>query len=400
MIINKPYLFIEINDENFIFLIAMYNENLEFEILDSIVTKAEGIKNGKVTDVEASSKILKKNLDIIEDKIKFIFKNVIVINSQENFECINVSGFKKLNGSQVSNEDIFYLLNNLKKIILENNNQKTLIHLFNSNFILDKTVLSNLPIGLFGEFYNHHLTFFLLPKSEVKNIKLILNNCGLNIERIILKSFAEGVEIIKKKKTQDILITININKVKSNISIFDKLSFIYSENFNFGTDMILKDISKLCSLDIDTVKKIFADNRFDNYHEKNADEHLNKKYFKDSTFRKISVEHLKNIITARANELIEIIYKKNINLKHLNKSKQNIYVTFQDATIYESIKNTIRDIFDKNNKTVIMKVTQGEQLKSCLASVELIAKGWEKEAIPIIQSKKSTISRIFSFLFK
>ena len=220
MIINKPYLFIEINDENFIFLIAMYNENLEFEILDSIVTKAEGIKNGKVTDVEASSKILKKNLDIIEDKIKFIFKNVIVINSQENFECINVSGFKKLNGSQVSNEDIFYLLNNLKKVILENNNQKTLIHLFNSNFILDKTVLSNLPIGLFGEFYNHHLTFFLLPKSEVKNIKLILNNCGLNIERIILKSFAEGVEIIKKKKKQDILIKININKVKSNISIF------------------------------------------------------------------------------------------------------------------------------------------------------------------------------------
>ena len=59
MEINKPYLFIEINDENFIFLIARYNENLEFEILDSIVTKAEGIKNGKVTDVEVSSKILK-----------------------------------------------------------------------------------------------------------------------------------------------------------------------------------------------------------------------------------------------------------------------------------------------------------------------------------------------------
>lgn len=400
MIINKPYLFIEINDENFIFLVVKYNENLEFEILFSTVIKAEGIKNGKIVDVEMSSKILKKNLDIIENKIKFIFKNVIVINSQENFECINVSGFKKLNGSQVSNEDILYIINNLKKAILENSNQKTLIHLFNSNFILDKTILRNLPIGLFGEFYNHHLTFFLLPKNEVKNTKLVLNNCGLNIERIILKSFAEGVKLIKKKDAQDTIIMININKMKSNISIFDKLSFIYSENFNFGTDMILKDISKLSSLDIDTVKKIFLDNNFDNFHKKNADEYLNEKYFKDSIFRKISMEHLKNIILARANELIEILYKKNINLKHLNINKQNIYVTFQDTTIYESIKNSIKDIFDKTDDVILGKLTQDEQLKPCLASVELISKGWEKEAIPIIQAKKSIISRIFLFLFK
>ena len=60
MIINKPYLFIEINDENFIFLVVKYNENLEFEILFSTVIKAEGIKNGKIVDVEMSSKILKK----------------------------------------------------------------------------------------------------------------------------------------------------------------------------------------------------------------------------------------------------------------------------------------------------------------------------------------------------
>ena len=193
---------------------------------------------------------------------------------------------------------------------------------------------------------------------------------------------------------------ININKMKSNISIFDKLSFIYSENFNFGTDMILKDISKLSSLDIDTVKKIFLDNNFDNFHKKNADEYLNEKYFKDSIFRKISMEHLKNIILARANELIEILYKKNINLKHLNINKQNIYVTFQDTTIYESIKNSIKDIFDKTDDVILGKLTQDEQLKPCLASVELISKGWEKEAIPIIQAKKSIISRIFLFLFK
>ena len=32
-------------------------------------------------------------------------------------------------------------------------------------------------------------------------------------------------------------------------------------------------------------------------------------------------------------------------------------------------------------------------------AAELIAKGWEKEAIPVIQSKKSLISSFFSRLF-
>ena len=45
-------------------------------------------------------------------------------------------------------------------------------------------------------------------------------------------------------------------------------------------------------------------------------------------------------------------------------------------------------------------MTQDEHLNACLMSAELIGKGWEKEAIPTIQTKKSIISRIFSIFFK
>ena len=35
MEIDKPYLFIEINEKNFIFFIAQYNQDLDFKILES-----------------------------------------------------------------------------------------------------------------------------------------------------------------------------------------------------------------------------------------------------------------------------------------------------------------------------------------------------------------------------
>ena len=41
-----------------------------------------------------------------------------------------------------------------------NSKNKKILHIFNSKFILDKNQIENLPIGLFGNFYSHELTFF------------------------------------------------------------------------------------------------------------------------------------------------------------------------------------------------------------------------------------------------
>ena len=162
MEIEKPHLFLEINEKNFIFLVVKYDEDFNFKVIYSHSIKSEGILDGKITNIESSSKIIKDCLNLVEKKVGFIFTNVTVINDQDNFSCINISGFKKLGGSQILDEDISYLLNNIKKLILDNHSDKSLIHLFNSNFFLDHNVAKDPPIGLHGEFYNQHLTFFFI----------------------------------------------------------------------------------------------------------------------------------------------------------------------------------------------------------------------------------------------
>ena len=39
----------------------------------------------------------------------------------------------------------------------ENEKNKKILNIFNSEYILDKKKLDNLPIGLFGDFYAHEL---------------------------------------------------------------------------------------------------------------------------------------------------------------------------------------------------------------------------------------------------
>ena len=42
------------------------------------------------------------------------------------------------------------------------------MHIFNSKFYLDDKKIENLPLGLFGEFYSHELSFILTSTDDYK----------------------------------------------------------------------------------------------------------------------------------------------------------------------------------------------------------------------------------------
>ena len=96
------------------------------------------LKNEKITDFDLVFNLIKKNLFTIEQKLKFVFKDVILLIN--NFECsiINFTGFQKLNGSQLVKENVTYIINTLKTKINEFENHKTILHIFNSKSLLDK----------------------------------------------------------------------------------------------------------------------------------------------------------------------------------------------------------------------------------------------------------------------
>ena len=56
-------------------------------------------------------------------------------------------------------------------------------------------------------------------------------------------------------------------------------------------------------------------------------------------------------------------------------------------------------MLQQNNKIDFIDKIKEQPEISCLSAAELIGKGWEREAIPIIQTKKSLITRIFKSLF-
>ena len=398
MEIDRPTLFIEINDTNYIFVVGIHDVNQNLKIIEKIITPSDGIDKNKFTSIDQASEAIKKNIEIIEKKLNYIFKDATIVIDNFDYSCINISGFKKLNGSQVLKENISYILNSLKLAVTENEKQKTILHIFNSKSVLDGINVENLPIGLFGDFYSHELTFFLIGNNDLKNIKKIFNKNNLNIKKVILKHFGEGAHLINQNKDTETFFKIKISEDTSYINFFDSASFRYSEYFNFGTNIIFRDIEKICSLDNVIIRR-FLSNSFLNKKSFNEDEILEENYFTKGNFRKIRKKLILDIADARISEVTNIIFNKNINIASLKRDKVKIYLTIEDQQIFENFIENFKSYLSKNSNFEIYLINDFEIEESIINVANLSIYGWKKEAIPTTKAKNSLITRIFKSLF-
>ena len=387
--------FLEIDEYEFYYTIVEYDSNGNFEIVLRHSSLNPGIVKGKIQDFDLVSKNIKENIYSIEKKLNFTFKDVILILSK--FECsvINFSGYKKLNGSQLTKENITYIINSLKSQVDKTEKNKKILHIFNSDHILDKKNIENIPIGLFGDFYSHELSFFLINNNDYKNLKNLINSCNLNIKKAISKNFLENIYFIKEYDINSFF-NISINENNSNIVFFKNSSLKFFQSFNFGTDIIVNDISKVLAIEKDKIKKLLLKTDFKNI--KSGKDLIEKEYF-DQNFRKIKKKMVLDIAQARIQEICEVIFTKNINIDNFLKEQKLIILQINDETNFQFFKESFEGFFS-NHEQFELKIANKFENKFFFKNAgELVQFGWKKEAIPIIQERKSIIARIFDFLF-
>ena len=160
----------------------------------------------------------------------------------------------------------------------------------------------------------------------------------------------------------------------------------------------MQDVSKLCSLKIEEVNVLLTDCNLEEKTLDGNENYIDKKYFTISPYRKVKLKLVLDVITARLEEFIEIFAQKNSNLTFLKKEIDTFLIKIGEKDFSKNIKYLLMNINKKFNFKFIDDLDD-HFLIGINGAAELISKGWEKEAIPIIQQKKSFISGFFSRLF-
>ena len=279
----------------------------------------------------------------------------------------------------------------------ENLQDKSIIHIFNSKSTLDGTTVENLPIGLFGDFYNHALTFLVINNNDLKNVKQIFNKNNLRIKKIFIKDFVEGIQLISNYQNSETFFNIKIGEENSHLSFFDNSAFRFNENFNFGSNIILKDITKVCSINNEILRKILEDKIFFK-NDFSDDEIIDKKYFPNSTQRKIRKKLVLDIVKARVEEIVNIVFKNNINLKFLKPKKGKVFITLKDKDISKNFIDIFKFYFS-NNENLEFHLIDGFDLDSTTtAAMNLSSYGWKKKQFHYSKQKFYNYKDIYYFL--
>ena len=160
---------------------------------------------------------------------------------------------------------------------------------------------------------------------------------------------------------------------------------------------IINDISKLCSLNENDVRSIIKKIDFKNT--TNNKNYIDQNLFKESKFKKLSIQHIKEIINARVVEILDLLFNKNKNLKYANKKVLRIDIFFEDKEILDFLGSTFYENLKVDNLETEIKLIQLDDFFVLAGAAELIYKGWDKEAIPLNVRKKSIISRFFERFF-
>ena len=388
----------EITEDKIQYIFCKRDDNSAYKILKKKISENNGIRKGKILDFESASKKISNDVRDLEKELNKIFKNIsIIINEPETF-CTNLSGFKKLNGSKVERKDLEYILNEAKSYILKNQEKNSIIHILNSNFTLDKIKANKIPLGLHGDHLSLHITFISLPTNNLKNIKALFNSCDLKIYRVISKPLVCGLDLLTKNKDTKNFVQINFNKESSSISLFENSSLVFLKIFPFGTNSIYKDVIQLCSINEKEIRNIIKKINLNNK-KKVENQFIEKNFFIESDFKKLSVDHLKNIIEARIIDMIDYIFNKNKNLNYVNRSNIRAHLFFEDDNILENLGEIFLENFKIDKKTNQIHLLKLNDFLALSGAAELIFKGWDKEAIPLIHKKKSLISSFFERFF-
>ena len=112
-------LYLEISNFKYAFFVGENNGENNLRIIYEQEIPIQGLDENRISDFEKSFTIIKENIYLIEKKLNFTFKEIVLILENFNPTFINLTGYKKLNGSQISRENITYILNSLKSHIDE-----------------------------------------------------------------------------------------------------------------------------------------------------------------------------------------------------------------------------------------------------------------------------------------
>ena len=216
--------------------------NDKFQILASVSSPSNGIKNGYIEDTKLAINSVKNAMKKINEQLGIKITKVVACIPPANARMdivlgtTNILDYNEITGIDVSN----VLLDALKGIDFHNEELVTAMPI---SFTVDGQTNIKDPKGMKGSVLESRVVISLVPKEPLYRILEVLKLSGIETVDISFTSVGDYYTIKNRKYDELVGAIINIGEASTNISIFNKGIQIKNSTIPVGSSHVDRDLA-------------------------------------------------------------------------------------------------------------------------------------------------------------
>ena len=211
-------------------------------VLGHGIAKSQGIKKGAITNIELTSKAIKK---AVSDAKRISGSNIstaTVSISNAYAKSLNSTGVVNIPHKDISIKEI----NRVMQTALYNANvpnEYDVVHVLPYNFRVDDQDFIEDPFGMNASRMEADVNIIMTQKSNLSNLKKAVRSAGVEIDGIVLSGYASAIAVMNEDEKDMGVAVIDLGGQTSNLVIHTGNSIRYNDFLGVGSNHITNDLS-------------------------------------------------------------------------------------------------------------------------------------------------------------
>ena len=223
-------------------IIAEIDDAGKLQVLGHGIAKSQGIKKGAITNIELSSRAIKKAINDAKRIAGSNITSATVSISNAYAKSLNSTGIVNIPHKDISIKEI----NRVMQTALYNANvpnEYEVVHVLPYNFRVDDQDFIEDPFGMNASRMEVDVNIIMTQKSNLSNLKKAVRSAGVEIDGIVLSGYASAIATMDEDEKELGVAVIDLGGQTSNLVIHVGNSIRYNDFLGVGSNHITNDLS-------------------------------------------------------------------------------------------------------------------------------------------------------------
>ncbi|QOY52874.1 cell division protein FtsA [Candidatus Sulfurimonas baltica] len=239
---SRTVLAIDIGSTKICAIIAEIGDDNSIAITGAGISKAQGLKKGSITNIELASKSIRTAVSDAKRVSGSDVKTAIVSISGAYTKSLNSNGIVNIQNKEISFKEIEKVM---QTSLYNANipNEFEVLHALPFNFKVDDQDFIEDPLGMNASRLEVDTHIITTQKSNLNNLKKAVRGAGIEVENIVLNSYASSIATLNEDEKALGVALIDMGGNTSNIIIHSGNSIRYNDFLGVASNHVTSDLS-------------------------------------------------------------------------------------------------------------------------------------------------------------